>query len=148
MDNLTNNDVNNAVELAKKFIVNNDFEELNNNILYGGEFNNFRRIYPDNYVDVIYYIIIEYGDTVQTGGIIPLILGVVGRKVGQKVGQKVVTKKLKSVTKKKPKDKKLKDKKSKDKKSKKYKLKKKLSKRAKGHVEEQIEEEVKEKSWW
>ena len=41
-----------------------------------------------------------------------------------------------------------KGKKPKDKKSKKYILKKKLSKRAKSHAEDKIEEEVKEKSWW
>jgi len=143
MDKLTNNDVNNAIELAKKFIVNNDFEELNNSILYGGEFNNIRRIYPDNYVDVIYYIIIEYGDTVQTAGFLPLLAGVFLRIAGKKVVTKVVTKKLKSTKGKKPKGKK-----PKDKKSKKYILKKKLSKRAKSHAEDKIEEEVKEKSWW
>lgn len=157
MDELTYDDINNVVDLAKKFIEDNNFEELHNKILYDVEFDNFRRIYGNGYSTVIYYIIIEYGNTVQTGGCPPCI-GILARIIGKQVikkGVKIVAKKgIKKASKKARKKAK---RKSKRRKSKKYRLRKKLSKRAKREARETIEESTegededdddKKSSWW
>lgn len=88
--NITEDDVYNVVNLAKKFIANNDLAELNNSILYGSEFDNFRRVYGDDYIEVIHRIIMEYGH-IQVGGC-PPCFAFLGRLFGKKAIKKGVEK--------------------------------------------------------
>jgi hypothetical protein len=123
---LTSEDVENVINIAKKFIENEDFNELNDKITYGREFDNFRRIYGDEYIEVIRNIIIEYGVRVQVGGC-PPCFAFLARLGGKKVAQKAVQKKAK-------------------KKSRRHKLKKRVGKHARSRASEEYDE--KKSSWW
>jgi hypothetical protein len=100
MDEITSQDIENVIIQAKKFIEDNNFEELHNNILHNKDFDNFRKIYDDDYVHIIYYIIIEYGNTVrvQSGGCPPciaFIARILGKKVITTVAKKGIQKGVK-----------------------------------------------------
>lgn len=132
MERIEPSDIENVVNLAKKVINDGNLAELHNSILHDTKFDIFRRVYDDDYVDIIYFIILEYGENVhvQEGGIIPIIAGIVGRKVIGKVAKKGIKKGLKKTKKVKKKKikKKIKKKTPKKKKS------KKSSEKAKKHA--------------
>lgn len=104
MSELTPKDIENVVDLAKQFISDSDYMNLYNNILNNDNLNNFRKIYGDDYIDVIHSIIIEYGTSihVQSGGCPPCI-AFLARIFGKKVGMHVIKKGIKSGVKKKSK---------------------------------------------
>jgi hypothetical protein len=117
MERIEPSDIKNVVELAKKVINDGNLAELHNSILYDKKFDIFRRVYDDDYIDIIYFIIIEYGENVhvQEGGIIPIIAGIIVKKVAKKGIKKKLKKSKKEKTPKKKSKKKTPKKKSKKK---------------------------------
>lgn len=97
MERIEPTDIENVVNLAKKVMHDGNLSELHNSILYDAKFDIFRRVYDDDYIDIIYFIILEYGENVhvQEGGIIPIIAGLVGKKIAKKALKKGIKKGLK-----------------------------------------------------
>jgi len=89
---ITMNDIQNIINILKNYT---SIDEIDYKCFDDPIFDNFRLIYENNYMDVINYIIKEYFILYhQTGGIIPIVLGVarVGAQVVGKQGLKQLAK--------------------------------------------------------